>query len=91
MSSLDEGLDRLYRLPLGEFVQVRNELAAALKKSGDPDAAKRIRDLAKPSASAWAVNQLYWTARRELDELINASDRYRRAQQAALAGDGSEL
>jgi hypothetical protein len=87
----DEELDRLYRLPLGEFVQARNELAAALKKSGDADAAKRVRDLPKPSASAWAVNQLYWTARPELDELIVTGDHYRRAQQAALAGDGSEL
>ncbi|MGH9392348.1 MAG: hypothetical protein ACRD1Z_22310 [Vicinamibacteria bacterium] len=91
MSSLDEELDRLYRLPLGEFVQARNEIAAALKKSGDVEAAKRVRELPKPSASAWAVNQLYWTARPELDELITVSDRHRRAQQAALAGDGSEL
>ena len=88
---MDEELDRLYRLPLGEFVQARNELAAALKKSGDADAAKGVRDLPKPSASAWAVNQLYWTARPELDELITVGDRHRRAQQAALAGDGSEL
>lgn len=87
----DEELDRLYRLPLGEFVQARNELAAALKKSGDAGAAKRVHDLPKPSASAWAVNQLYWTARPELDELITVGDRHRRAQQAALAGDGSEL
>ncbi len=86
----DEELDRLYQLPLGEFVQARNDLAAALKKSGAPDA-KRVRDLPKPSASAWAVNQLYWAARPELDELIDVGDRYRRAQQAALAGEGSEL
>jgi len=87
----DDEVDRLYRLPIGGFVQARNDLAAALKKSGDPDAAKRVRDVPKPSASAWVVNQLYWTARPELDELIAAGDRYRRAQQAALAGDGSEL
>jgi len=87
----DEELDRLYRLPLEEFVQARNQLAAARKKSGDSDGAKRIRDLPKPSASAWAVNQLYWRARSEIDELIVIGDRYRRAQQAALAGDGSEL
>lgn len=89
--ALDEELDRLYRLPLGEFTQARNELAAALKKSGDQDGARRVRDLPKPSPSAWAVNQLYWTARELLDELLAASDRYRRAQQAALAGDGSDL
>ena len=87
----DEELDRLYRLPPGEFVQARNDLAAALKKGGDPEAARRVRDLPKPSASAWAVNQLYWTARPQLDDIILVGDRYRRAQQAALAGDGSEL
>ncbi len=87
----DEELDRIYQLPLGEFVQARNDLAAALKKGGDPGAAKRVRDLPKPSASAWAINQLYWTARPELDELLFIGDRYRRVQKAALAGDGSEL
>jgi len=91
MISLDEEIDRLYRIPLAEFVQARNDLAAALKKGGDPEAARRVRDLTKPSASAWAVNQLYWRARPTLSDLITVSDRHRRAQQAALAGDGAEL
>lgn len=91
MSSFDDELDRLYRLPLGEFIQARNQLAAALKKSGDGDAAKRVRELPKPSASAWAVNQLYWTAKTELDQLIAASENYRRAQKSALSGDASKL
>jgi hypothetical protein len=91
MPALDHDLDRLYRLPLTQFVESRNALAASLKKTGDADAAKRVRALPKPSASAWAINQLYWTARPRFDELIAAGDRYRRAQKAALAGDGSEL
>lgn len=91
MSSVDEELDRLFQLPLGEFVEARNHLAAALKKNGDGEAAAEVKRLAKPSASAWAVNQLYWTARPELEELIAAGDRYRSAQQAALAGNGSDL
>ena len=91
MASLDEELDRLYRLPLAEFVPARNRIAADLKKSGDADGARRVRELAKPSASAWAVNQLYWRGRPQLLELIAAGDRYREAQRAALSGDGSEL
>jgi hypothetical protein len=91
MSALEEELDRLYQLPLSEFVKARNEIAAALKKNGDGDAAKRVRDLAKPSPSAWAVNQLYWRARTELTGLIAAGDRVREAQRAALSGDGSRL
>jgi hypothetical protein len=89
--TLEQQLDGLYKLPLTQFVEARNDLAASLRKSGDSAAAKRVRELKKPSASAWAVNQLYWTARPRIDELIAASDRYRLAQRAALAGDGSEL
>jgi hypothetical protein len=91
VASLDEELDRLYRLPLAEFVPARNQIAAALKKSGDTDDARRVRELAKPSASAWAVNQLYWKGRPQLLEVIAAGDRYREAQRAALSGNGSEL
>ena len=91
MSSLDDELDRLYRFPLTQFVKARNDLAASLKKSGDADAAKRVKELAKPSASAWAINQLYWTSRPRFDDLIAASDRYRKAQSAALAGDPADL
>ncbi|MGH9333009.1 MAG: hypothetical protein ACRD21_04585, partial [Vicinamibacteria bacterium] len=60
MASLDEELDRLYQVPLGDLVRARNDLAAALKKSGDGAAAERVKEISKPSASAWAVNQLYW-------------------------------
>jgi hypothetical protein len=91
MGDLEEEVDRLYRLPLTEFVKARNDLAASLKKSGQAEAAKRVKELAKPSASAWAINQLYWTSRQRFDNLIAASDRYRKAQRAALAGDATEL
>jgi hypothetical protein len=91
MTPLDEELDRLFQLSLGEFVEARNRLASTLKKNGDADAAARVRALPKPSASAWAINQLYWRARPELEQLIAAGDRYRRAQQEALAGNGSDL
>ena len=62
MPLLDDEIDALYQLHLDEFVTARNALA---KRSGDR--APEIRALVKPVAPAWAVNQLYWRARADLD------------------------
>ena len=64
----DSPLDRLYQLPLSEFVSARNALA---KESGTDSA--EIRSLPKPSLPAWAVNQLYWRRRDVYDDLIAAA------------------
>lgn len=85
-SDLDVRIDRLYQLPLGEFTDARNRLAAELKKAGDAGAAARVKTLAKPSLAAWAVNQLYWSARSQFDAVVKAGDRLRAAQQALLVG-----
>jgi hypothetical protein len=45
-----------------------------------------VRGLAKPSFTAWLVNQLYWTARRELDAFLKAADRVRTGEKAMLEG-----
>jgi hypothetical protein len=92
--SADDELDRLYQMPLGEFVTARNQLAASVKKTGDADAANQIKAIPKPSASAWAVNQVYWKERWVFDALMSASDRLRAAIEAgtadALGGDREE-
>lgn len=75
--TLDEHLDELYQSPLEDFVANRNALAAALKKGGNEPASKRVKALTKPSASAWAVNQVYWKERAVFDALIGAGDRLR--------------
>lgn len=72
---IDDHVERLYSLPLEEFTARRNALAKELKESGDKDAAASIKKLAKPTLSAWVVNQL---ARREpelMQELISIQDR----------------
>lgn len=81
----DHDLDELYRAPLKDFVRARNALAAERKKAGDADEAKRIKTLTKPSASAWAVNQVYWRERDIFDALIETGDAYR----GALSGEGA--
>src|SRR5579884_1120478 len=83
---LDDEVDRLYALPLDEFTAQRNALSARLKKAGDKAEAETIKRLAKPSLTAWALNQV---ARREpgcVDELLDQADRLRTAQQALLSG-----
>jgi DNA repair exonuclease SbcCD ATPase subunit len=82
-------LDALYQLPLAEFTAARNALAARMKKAGgDVDA---VKSLPKPSVSAWAVNQLFWRHRPQLDRLLAAGDRFRDAQAAQLAGKSADL
>ena len=80
MAKRDDPIDALFRLPLTEFIGARKELAARLKKTGYAEEAENVKALAKPSISAWTVNQLYWNHRDEFDELISTGQRFRKAQ-----------
>lgn len=83
----DVDVDALFTLPLAEFTGARNELATRLKKAGHSDEANRVKALAKPSISAWAVNQLYWRHRQAFDQLISTGQRFRKAQNAGKVAD----
>jgi DNA repair exonuclease SbcCD ATPase subunit len=85
-SKLEDDIDALFRLPLAEFTGERNTLAARLKKEGRGNDADRVKLLAKPSVSAWAVNQLYWDHREAFDQLMASGRRLRPAQKLRLAG-----
>lgn len=80
MAKINDDIDALFKVPLTEFIAVRKTLAARLKKNGYADEAQRVNALAKPSISAWTVNQLYWNHREEFDELISTGQRFRKAQ-----------
>ncbi len=80
MAKRDDPIDALFKLPLAEFIGARKELVARLKRAGDTDEAAQVKALAKPSLSAWTVNQLYWSHRDEFDELISTGERFRKAQ-----------
>jgi len=86
---VSDPVDRLYQLPLDDFVRARNDLAKQLRLAGDREAAKQIKALTKPSVSAWAVNQLYWTARIDFQRLIKAADELRAATGELLGGAGA--
>lgn len=90
-SNLEDDLDALFGLPLAEFTGARNELAAQLKKSGRGDDAVRVKALAKPSISAWAVNQLYWNHREAFDRLIASAERFHKAQTSRSGGKVADM
>lgn len=83
----EEDVDALFSLPLSEFIGARNALAVRLKKAGRGDEADQVKALAKPSISAWAVNQLYWQHRNVFDQLISTGQRFRKAQTASKVAD----
>jgi hypothetical protein len=82
---LDEDVDSLFKLPLAEFTGARNALAARLKQAGRGNDANLVKALAKPSISAWAVNQLYWNHREPFDGLLAAGERIRQGQGSGRA------
>ena len=85
-NNLDDDIDALFRLPLAEFTNERNALAARLKKEGRRDDADRVKLLAKPPISAWTVNQLYWDHREAFNQLMATGKRLRAAQKLRVAG-----
>jgi hypothetical protein len=88
---LEAELDNLYAALPADFTRARNDLAQRLKQAGQIEDAARIKQLRKPTVALWAVNQL---ARRHPDDvraLLDAGERLRVAQQAALRGESQEL
>jgi hypothetical protein len=88
--ALEEELDRLYALPLGEFTEARNAVARELKAARDAEAAKRVRELRKPTRSAGAINRAVRERRGEAEELLAAAEGLRTAQERMLGGGGRE-
>jgi hypothetical protein len=88
---LEAELDNLYAALPADFTRARNDLAQRLKQAGQVEAATGVKQLRKPTVPLWAVNQL---ARRHPDDvraLLDAGERLRVAQQAALRGESQEL
>jgi hypothetical protein len=70
---VEQAADELYASPLNAFVDRRQSLAKALRDEGDPAGAKRVGAMAKPSVSAWAVNQLWWSHRGPFEVLFRSA------------------
>ena len=89
--TFEEARSALHGAPLGAFVEERKRLARTLRELGDKDGAAHLARLARPSLSAWVVNQLWRRERASFDELFATAARLRagepsgtRAHRAAL-------
>jgi hypothetical protein len=86
----DERIADLYGLPLERFTPERNALAAALRSEGDNEGAAAVKALRKPTASAWAVNQLVRAETDLVEALLGAGGELRQAHRQAASGRGAE-
>jgi hypothetical protein len=82
--NLEAELDRLYGVPLDEFVAERDALAKSLK--GDGEAVAQVKSLRKPTVGAWALNQAVRRRRKETRALLSTAERMQAAQEALLSG-----
>jgi hypothetical protein len=89
---IEAEIDRLYGLPLDEFVKARDELARSLRQADRRSDAANVKELRKPTVGAWALNQAVRTRRDDVRELLEAGEALRLAQERLLAGgDRAEL
>jgi hypothetical protein len=84
--SVAEVADELYALAPAEFTAARDDRARQMRAAGQPDDAAAIKKLARPTASAWLVNQLARTESATMARLFGLGEELQEAQRT-LAGD----
>jgi hypothetical protein len=85
-SELDAIADTLYRLKPDEFTSARNTKASDARAAGDRATAKAIKELRRPSTSAWLANWLVHERPEEFGRLQSLGSSLRDASER-LAGD----
>lgn len=81
---MDKIADRLYALEPDQFVAARDKHQAEAKN--DKELARAIKGLARPTRSAWLINQMVRHRRRDLEQLLDLGAELRKAQET-LAGE----
>jgi hypothetical protein len=79
-------IDRLYGLPPDQFTAARDAAAKKLRAEGRREAGERVKGLRKPTAPAWAVNQLARGRGGRLDDLLAVGRELRDAQKRLVGG-----
>jgi hypothetical protein len=84
--------DDLFDLPPGEFTAARNRLVKELRAAGERDAAAAVAELRRPTAAAWALNQVARRAPDLIAAVLDAGQALVREQRRALSGvDAADL
>jgi hypothetical protein len=86
---LEQGLDRLYQLPPGEFTSARDELAKRFRADGRRDLADHVKQLRKPPAAVWLVNRLAHERELDVQRLAKAGAQLGKSQMKAAGGESS--
>jgi hypothetical protein len=84
--ALQAAADELYGLPPEQFAAARDGFANRLRQAGERELATAVRNLRRPSVSAWLVNVLVRRRGTDLDDLVDIGDHLRSAM-ARGAGD----
>lgn len=90
-ASYDDAILELYRAPHSAFVTERKRLAGELKAAGDKASAAKLAKLPRPPVSVWAVNQLWWQDRKEVEALLASAERLRSGDLGAAASHRETL
>ena len=83
---VDKEVDALYALPPGDFTKARDELSRRLRKEGRREDADAVKGLRKPTAAAYALNQLARRRGKDVERLLAAGKRLRKAHEKLLSG-----
>jgi hypothetical protein len=86
VTDLPKAADELYDLPLGEFTKARTALEKKLRGDGMRDEAAEVKALRKPTAPAWALNQVARGRANDVKKLLDASRAVGAAQDDLLGG-----
>ncbi|HUC22295.1 MAG TPA: hypothetical protein VMA73_06275 [Streptosporangiaceae bacterium] len=86
MQPVTEVADELYALTPADFTAARDERAREARQAGLRDDAAAIKKLARPTTSAWLVNQLSREIPDQLGRLVEVAEALEEAQRT-LAGD----
>lgn len=81
---VESAADTLYGAALSAFTAERKRLADTLKAAGSKAAAAAVGKLARPSMSAWVVNQLWRKHRKDMEDLLAAGVRVREGDRGGL-------
>jgi hypothetical protein len=86
--STRDRIDELFELPPEEFVAKRDALVKELRAEGRAAEAAEVKSLRRPTAGAWAVNQVARRHHEDIDALLAVGRELRKAQQKAMTAKG---
>jgi hypothetical protein len=72
--------EELYSLSPDEFTGTRNQWAKQAKADGDPQLAKRVTELRKPTTAAWVVNMMMRHQGDQMAQVLDLGASLRQAQ-----------